>query len=94
VGLGSLANHERINLSTTSCGLMHDCGCHRVGTHGQTAGSFKVGYAGGIEHVEHYLADKWGGLVVQGGTSKIYVVVGLDATRECHSPVHNGKVFD
>jgi hypothetical protein len=32
--------------------------------------------------------------VVQGGATKVNVIVGFDATRKGHSPVNYGKFFD
>jgi hypothetical protein len=78
---GLLAHNERIDLAAASGSLMHDGCANRVGTHCETAHSFEICDACCIEHVEHCLTDKRRSLVVQSGTAKINVVVGLDATR-------------
>jgi hypothetical protein len=94
VSLCGLAHYESVDLAPASRCLVHDCGCDWIGAHGQTAGSIKVGNASSIEHVEHYLSDKWGSLVVQGGSTQINVVVGFDSARQRDATVHNGKVLD
>jgi hypothetical protein len=67
---------------------------NRVGTHCQATCRFEICDASRIKHVEHYLADERRSLVVQRGTAKINVVVGLDATRESHPAVNYRKVFN
>jgi hypothetical protein len=89
-----LANNESVDLATESCSLMHDGSANRVGTHCETARGFEIGYAGIVEHVEHYLADERRGLVVQSGSAQVNVVVGLDATRESDPAVNYRKFFD
>ena len=89
-----LAHNESVDLAAASCSLVHYRCANRVGTHRQATCCFEICYSGGIEHVEHYLADERRSLVVQSGSAKVNVVVGLDATREGHPAVNYRKVFD
>ena len=77
----------------SGAGGVQNSGTDRVRPHGQAADIGELQFRG-IQHVQHDLPDQPRGLVVQGNTTKVDVVVGLLAGREGDLATDDGKFLD